>query len=163
MSVLDRSGRPLNPAGIDWQKYNAGNFPYVLRQEPGPENALGLVKFIFPNEHFVFLHDTPSKSLFNQEARTFSSGCIRVQNPFELAELLLSDQPGWTREKMAAAVESGETRTVYLTEPVPVLLLYWTAFPGEDGVCNFREDVYDRDRAILEALGDEFSLRKRHR
>ncbi|MFC1800183.1 murein L,D-transpeptidase [Candidatus Eisenbacteria bacterium] len=162
MSVLDRSGKAVNPQGIDWAKYDARNFPYVFRQEPGPENALGLIKFIFPNEHSVFLHDTPSKSLFNRDARTFSSGCIRVENPFELAELLLSDQPGWTREKIAAVVESGKTQTVYLTEPVPVLLLYWTAFPGEDGICNFREDVYDRDPAVLKALGDEFSLRRSH-
>jgi murein L,D-transpeptidase YcbB/YkuD len=162
MSVLDRSGNEVNPNGIDWSGYTAKNFPYVFRQRPGPENALGLVKFIFPNEHFVFLHDTPSKSLFNRDARTFSSGCIRVENPFELAELLLSDQSGWTGEKIGGVVEGGETNTVHLDEPIPVLLLYWTAFPGEDGICNFREDVYDRDSAVLEALGEEFSLRQRH-
>jgi len=162
MSVLDRSGKTVNPEGIDWPKYSAKNFPYVFRQEPGPNNALGLVKFIFPNEHFVFLHDTPSKSLFNRDARTFSSGCIRVENPFELAELLLADRPEWTGEKIAAVVEGEKTQTVHLTEPIPVLLLYWTAFPGKAGICNFREDVYDRDPAVLDALGDEFSLRERH-
>jgi murein L,D-transpeptidase YcbB/YkuD len=162
ISVLDGSGNVVNPDGIDWSMYTAKNFPYVFRQEPGPDNALGQVKFIFPNEHFVFLHDTPSKTLFDREMRTFSSGCIRVENALELADLLLSDQPEWTQDRIMDVVKTDKTRTVYLKEPMPVLLLYWTAFPGEEGVCNFREDVYDRDPAVLEALGEEFRLRQRH-
>ncbi len=162
MSVLDRAGKVVDPDRIDWSRLTCANFPYILRQEPGPENALGQVKFIFPNEHFVFLHDTPSKSLFNREARTFSSGCIRVESPFDLAELVLANQPEWTRDKIDKVIADGRTETVYLKEPVPVLILYWTAFPGEEGICNFREDVYERDPAVLEALGEEFTLRRSH-
>jgi murein L,D-transpeptidase YcbB/YkuD len=162
MVVLDRSGRKVDPGAVDWPRFSGSDFPYVIRQEPGPGNALGQVKFIFPNEHFVFLHDTPSKSLFNKSERTFSSGCIRVENPIELARLLLDSQNGWDAAKFEQVIVGGKTQTVYLSRPLPTLLLYWTAFATLDGNCNFRNDVYGRDPAVLEALAGKPVIRKRH-
>jgi murein L,D-transpeptidase YcbB/YkuD len=163
MKVIDRSGKVVDPASLDWSKYSGSNFPYSIRQDPGPVNALGLVKFIFPNKHFVFLHDTPSKALFNRETRTFSSGCIRVEYPFVLAEALLKDSLKWNREKIEELIDSGKTKTVYLKKPIPVLILYATAFPSlEDDFIQFRKDVYSRDQVILEELREPFKRKERH-
>jgi murein L,D-transpeptidase YcbB/YkuD len=161
MSVLDHSGKVIDQTTIDWSKYPGSNFPYIIRQGPGPTNALGLVKFIFPNKHFVFLHDTPSKSLFDRETRTFSSGCIRVENPFELAEQLLDDPEKWNQQTIARVIKEEKTRTVYLDSPVPVLILYWTAIVEDDGRVSFIRDVYERDQTILDDLNAGFRLRTR--
>lgn len=163
MKVIDRKGKIIDPAKLDWDKYNSQNFPYIIRQDPGPHNALGRVKFIFPNEHFVFLHDTPSKALFNRESRAFSSGCIRAEDPFGLAEKLLDDEKKWNRDKIMELIRSEKTKTVHLKTPVPVLLLYATAFPAyEDDIIEFRKDIYNRDAAILKGLRDTFRRKKRH-
>jgi murein L,D-transpeptidase YcbB/YkuD len=158
MVVLDRSGKKIDPASIDWASYTGRGFPYVIRQEPGPNNALGRVKFIFPNEHFVFLHDTPSRGLFDRAKRTFSSGCIRVDKPLELAELVLDEPEKWNQETIQRVLDEKKTRTVHLREPMPVLLLYWTAFVDDDGRVHFLEDVYDRDQRILDGLEGEFRI-----
>ena len=143
--VLDGSGREVDPYSINWNRYGNGRLPpYQFRQDPGPNNALGLVKIMFPNPYLVYLHDSPAKSLYEQDARAFSSGCIRVQKPFELAELVLND-PQWTQQTMADVIASKQTRTVNLKKPVPVLILYWTAQPRPDGQIIFRNDVYGRD------------------
>ena len=155
ISVLDRSGQPVDTRRIDWSKYSGRNFPYILRQEPGPSNALGLVKFIFPNEHFVFLHDTPSKNLFGRTDRAFSSGCIRIERPFELAELLLEGVADWNRAKIDAVIDSGRTETVFLARPLPVLMVYLTA-DFFDGQMLFKNDIYKRDPALLKALDSPF-------
>jgi murein L,D-transpeptidase YcbB/YkuD len=157
ISVIDRDGRTVDPATVDWSQFSRG-VPYTLRQEPGPDNALGLVKFIFPNEHFVFLHDTPSRGLFDRSERTFSSGCIRVEDPFELAEILLDDAGSWNAEAIQATVDSRQTRRVNLREPFPVLILYLTAVvdPGEPP--SFMKDIYNRDPAVLEALNGEATI-----
>ena len=161
IDVVDRGGKILDPTTIDWSRFTGGSIPYTLVQRPGPTNALGLVKFIFPNSYFVFLHDTPSKSLFEQDARAFSSGCIRVEDPFRLAELLLDDSASWNRQAIDRLVESRETKTVYLKKPIPVLLLYWTALVEVDGRVHFIEDVYDRDGAILRGLSSPVRPRQR--
>lgn len=161
IKVLNQNGRTVDQNSIDWSRYRKGNFPYTLRQEPGPTNALGRIKFIFPNKHFVYLHDTPSKSLFQRTDRAFSSGCIRVERPFELAELLLDDKTNWSQEKIMTVIESRETKTVFLPEPVPVMLLYWTVSFDEDNTIRFKKDVYGRDEAVLKALEGNFTLRKR--
>lgn len=161
MELLDRSGRVVDPAGVDFQRYSGGDFPFVVRQEPGPWNALGRVKFIFPNDHFVFLHDTPSRNLFDREVRTFSHGCIRVENPLELATLLLRGKAGWDRPAIDRALASGEPTTVYLDEPLPTLLLYWTAWVDPDAGLTFYPDVYDRDPAISAGLKESFRFRLR--
>jgi murein L,D-transpeptidase YcbB/YkuD len=154
--VLDRNGKPVDEEAIDWSRYSGRGFPYILRQDPGPDNALGRVKFIFPNEHFVYLHDTPSKGLFDRADRTFSSGCIRVEKPFELARVLLADDKKWSLEAIAGLVKSAETKTVFLPEPMPILLMYWTVALLEDGTIGFKRDVYGRDGAVLAALEEEF-------
>jgi murein L,D-transpeptidase YcbB/YkuD len=147
---------PVDPSTIDWSTLSKSNFPYRLRQKPGPNNALGRVKFMFPNPHSVYLHDTPSRSLFGRAERSFSSGCIRVERPLDLAAYLLGDQPKWTRDAIASALSSPATadlseQTVLLKQPLPVHLLYWTAW-SDDGTVHFRTDVYDRDAPLLDAL-----------
>lgn len=156
--VLDGSGREVDPYSINWHKYGPSRLPpYQFRQDPGPDNALGLIKIMFPNPYLVYLHDSPAKSLYDQDQRTFSSGCIRVQKPFELAELVLHD-PQWSQQAIADAIATQETRTVNLATPVPVLILYWTAQPRPDGQVNFRKDIYGRDAATLAALDSGFRL-----
>ena len=155
--VIDSAGREVDPYSVDWGRYSGGRLPpYQLRQDPGDDNALGLVKIMFPNPYLVYLHDTPSKSLFDKDERTFSSGCIRVQKAFELAELVLNDPVRWNRAALDAAVATKKTQTVNLAQPVPVLLLYWTAQPRPDGQVVFRNDVYGRDPATLAALNGTF-------
>ena len=129
----------------------------MIRQEPGPDNALGRVKFMFPNKYMVYLHDTPSKGLFARSERAFSHGCIRTQNPFELAELLLADQ-GWDRGKIDQVLASLETTRVDLETPIPVMILYWTAEADTEGVLHFRKDLYGRDAAIIEGLDTPFEV-----
>ncbi len=157
ISVIDSDGRKVDPATVDWSKYSRG-VPYTLRQEPGPNNALGRVKFIFPNKHFVFLHDTPSRGLFGRAERTFSSGCIRVENPFELAELLLDDADNWDADAIQATVDSQQIRRVNLRQPFPVLILYLTAVVDPREPPRFMRDVYNRDPALLEALNGDIEI-----
>jgi murein L,D-transpeptidase YcbB/YkuD len=107
ISVIDRSGKEINQDTIDWSKYSGRNFPYQLRQDPGPNNAMGLIKIMFPNKHLVFIHDTPSRSLFDRTDRTFSSGCIRTEKPFELAEILLDNPAKWNQESFKRIIDSG--------------------------------------------------------
>jgi murein L,D-transpeptidase YcbB/YkuD len=140
---------------IDWTKITDENFNYRFRQEPGPNNSLGRVKFIFPNKFNVYLHDTPHRELFAKSVRTFSSGCIRVEKPIELAEYLLRDSHEWTREDILAAIDKGIEKTVWLPEPIEVHLLYWTAWANEDGSIQFRNDIYGRDKLLDDALRKE--------
>ncbi len=151
--IKDRSGQLVSADSIDWSQISRRNFPYTFVQRPGPRNALGRVKFIFPNEHSVYLHDTPSKSLFGRAERAFSHGCVRVKNPFDLAEVLLGSE-GWDQEKIKATLDSRETKAVYLPEALPVLLLYWTAEIGPGGDVHFYTDVYERDARIAKALAE---------
>ncbi|MFO1393884.1 MAG: L,D-transpeptidase family protein [Steroidobacteraceae bacterium] len=151
--VIDSSGRDVDPYSVNWRAYSASRLPpYTLRQDPGDDNALGLVKIMFPNPYSVYLHDTPTKSLFDKDERTFSSGCIRVQKAFELAERVLQDPVRWNQATMQEVVAAKETKTVTLAKPVPVLILYWTAQPTPDGQVIFRNDVYGRDPPTLAGL-----------
>ncbi len=158
LKVYDRAGKPVDPSGIAWSQYTARNFPYVLRQDAGDDNALGHVKINFPNPHLVYLHDTPSRALFDKYDRSFSSGCIRVDRPLELTELLLAGNGGWDRTAIRAAVDKGETRTVTLSRKVPVLIIYWTADEDQDGRVVFKRDVYKRDDKLRRALDGTFSV-----
>ena len=144
--------KEINPYDIDWINVTNSNFYYKLRQDPGPNNALGRIKFMFPNRFNVYLHDTPSRELFNKTSRTFSSGCIRIQNPEELALFLLEDDPRWDREKFRKALDTMKEQSIILLSPVPVHLLYWTVFVDEDGVVQFRKDIYGRDAQLAKAL-----------
>jgi len=149
--VIDRSGKFVDPAEVDWNQYSRG-VPYTLRQDPGPNNALGTVKFIFPNEHFVFLHDTPHRELFDYPERAFSSGCIRVEDPYRLAELLLDDPKQYPRSRFEEIVASKTTQRVKLAARTPVLILYLTAGTDSEGKLRFFKDIYDRDPSVLDAL-----------
>ena len=150
-NVYDYNGKKVSPTAINWAQYSR-NVPYSIRQKPGSRNALGRVKFIFPNDHFVYLHDTPNRSLFNKDIKTFSSGCIRVEKPFELAELLLNDNEKWDQQNIKKVINKRKTRTVFLDEPVPIMILYWTASADKDGNVYFMKDIYGRDKAILNLL-----------
>ncbi len=154
--LVDSSGRRVsNPASLPWSTYNRGNFPYRFIQGPGDGNALGQVKFMFPNRHAVYLHDTPSRQLFSKARRTFSHGCIRVKDPLTLAEVLLGGQ-GWSRERIDRVVASGDRTRVNLDRPLQTLLLYWTADPDVNGGVRFYEDIYERDASVLAALNQPF-------
>ncbi len=147
--------RLIDPATVDWSAVTARNFPYRLRQVPGPLNALGQVKFMFPNRFSVYLHDTPSRELFAEDARAFSSGCIRLERPLDLAEYLLANDPAWSRPAIERAVAAGREQTVSLSRPMPVHLLYWTVWVDDAGVLQFRDDIYGRDRPVLEELRED--------
>jgi len=152
MDLLDRSGSRVDPAAVDFTALSASGFPYMLRQRPGPWNSLGQVKFIFPNPYFIFLHDTPHREYFDQAERAMSSGCIRVENPFALAKLLLDDPGRWNDESFRALLETEQERVVYLDKTVPVFLLYWTGMADPDGTVRFYDDIYDRDARLLAAM-----------
>ena len=133
--------------------------PYRFRQEPGPLNPLGTIKFMFPNEYDVYLHDTSAKRLFSENVRTFSHGCTRIEKPLELAEYLFRDDPRWSRKELVAAIEKGTEQTVMIPHPVNVHFLYLTAWVDESGSVQFRNDVYGRDKSLDDALRKKPSLR----
>lgn len=149
--VIDSGGRVVNPASINWAQYSAANFPYRLQQLAGDHSALGRIKFMMPNKHLIYLHDTPTKDLFERSSRTFSSGCIRVENPFRLAELVLQDTVRWSKRRIEESIATGKTSTVTLSRRIPVFLLYLTAVAEDTGVM-FRHDIYGRDDRLLQAL-----------
>lgn len=127
---------------------------YRLRQRPGDDNPLGKVKFMFPNEFNIYLHDTPADHLFNRAERGFSHGCIRLEKPMELAAYLLKEDPKWTPEAIQAAVASGEHQAISLPKPLPVHILYWTAWVEGDGSVHFRKDLYGHDERLAQALAE---------
>lgn len=152
LAVVDENGQVLNPSTIKWSKYTEGNgFPYRLVQASGDEGSLGRIKFMLPNRYMVYLHDTPTKELFNKSRRTFSSGCIRVEHPLDLAEIVLQDTVKWNKTRILNAVETGKTRTVPLPRQMPVFILYQTVFVDGEHLC-FYPDIYERDRQLLEEL-----------
>lgn len=142
----------VDPREIDWTRLHADSFPLRLRQDPGPQNLLGRVKFLFPNPQDIYLHDTPSRGLFGRNARDLSSGCVRVADPVTLALYVLRDRPEWTREAIRAAMQAPEPVEVDVRAPIRVDLLYWTAWADENGSVHFRDDIYGRDPLVLQAL-----------
>ena len=152
MIIMDRNGKKLDPSTIDFSKYSSNNFPFTIRQEPGPNNALGEVKFMFPNPYSVYVHDTPNRSLFSREERAFSHGCIRLQKKWELLISLMDDPEVWNMDKINEILASGITTTVNLPEPIDILILYWTAGADKEDSIFFNEDIYKRDPAVLTEL-----------
>jgi murein L,D-transpeptidase YcbB/YkuD len=144
----------IDAAEVDWQALSPQRMPYRFRQRPGPLNALGQVKFMFPNKHAVYLHDTPSRELFNRAERAFSSGCIRVQEPLALADHLLAGSERWSPDALRQALDSRREMTVALPQAMPVHLQYLTAW-GSDGRLELRRDIYNRDAAVADALEAE--------
>lgn len=152
MEIIDSSGAIVDPITVDWS--DVRRFPHRLVQGPGSGNALGQVKFILPNPHWVFLHDTPSRELFERQDRAFSSGCIRVESPLELADILLGEE--WDRERIDRVIQSAETKTVFLEQPLTVMLLYWTTEVNSEGRVFFLPDLYDWDQPVIDALHHPF-------
>ncbi|MEJ8569555.1 L,D-transpeptidase family protein [Elongatibacter sediminis] len=150
--IVDAQGRKVDPGSIDWATVTAQTFPFRLRQAPGPLNALGQVKIMFPNSHAVYLHDTPTRGLFSRVRRDFSSGCIRVEDALGLTAWILNGSPGWDRARIEKAVASGKETRVEVPARVPVHLLYLTVVPGTGNHVRFIDDIYGRDTAVLEAL-----------
>lgn len=135
----------VSPQSVNWSKLSSSNFPYRLVQKPGATNALGGVKFLLPNDQDIYLHDTSQPELFNLDDRALSSGCVRVEQPRLLAEKLLRGQQGWYRNQIDAAITQNRTTRIRLPEEIPVYLMYWTAWVGDDDSLQIREDVYQRD------------------
>lgn len=142
----------IDPESVDWLKIRSENFTPRFRQDPGPSNALGRIKFMFPNKFEVYLHDTPARGLFKKTKRSSSSGCIRIEKPLELAKYLFRSGHGWTGAKILAALNSGKTQILRIPESIPVHILYWTAWVDDAGLLNFRDDIYGRDKPLYEAL-----------
>ncbi|TAG15182.1 MAG: murein L,D-transpeptidase, partial [Rhodobacterales bacterium] len=152
LQVIDGRGRVVPRGSVDFAAYSARSFPFGLRQPPSDGNALGLVKFMFPNPYNIYLHDTPSKSLFANEVRAYSHGCIRVADPFDLAHALLALQSADPVAEFQADLDTGKETRVDLVKPVPVHLVYFTAYPDAKGHIGYRRDVYGRDAKLFEAL-----------
>ena len=142
----------VDRAEIDFNAYNMSNFPYRMRQPPGPTNALGAVKFMFPNKYSIYMHDTPEKSLFASDVRAYSHGCIRVHRAFDFARMLLAEQMSPSFNFFDSLVQSRTEVHVNFDEPLPVHVTYRTAWVAPDGRTNFRADIYNRDKAIYNAL-----------
>jgi murein L,D-transpeptidase YcbB/YkuD len=159
MKILTANGTEISPESIDWGKVNPRTFPYIIRQEPGENNSLGLVKFMFPNKHSVYIHDTPARSLFEREERALSHGCIRIQKPFELSKLLLSFDPNWTDEAIQKAMHLPKEKIVNLDRKIPVVVLYLTYWADSKGNYYFRRDLYLRDNEIYSSLRESRTLR----
>lgn len=152
LDVVDGRGRILPRSQVDFSRYTAASFPYRMRQKPSDDNALGLVKFIFPNPWNIYLHDTPTKHLFGQTVRAYSHGCVRVGDPFDLATQLLSQQSSDPRGVFDRALAGGKERWLPLTPNLPVHLVYFTAFPDQTGQIRFFDDIYGRDAAVWKRL-----------
>jgi L,D-transpeptidase YcbB len=150
MEVVDRKGRPVTEE-LKWEEYT-GHFPYILRERPGRNNSLGKVKFLFPNPYEIYLHDTPARALFGKTTRTFSHGCIRIEEPFRFAQYLLRQDTTWTDERIRSAMEGGTEIFVKLKKKVPVFIAYFTSWVDGEGRLNFRQDVYGHDARMKQLL-----------
>lgn len=150
--LADKTGKKIDHTKLDWENMTIRTFTYWVVQEPGPFNALGRVKFMFPNKYAIYLHDTPSKSLFSRSSRAFSHGCIRVQNPLDLAEILLDDNEKYSMEKIEEIIKDGKTTNISLKIPKKILLAYLTVGITDSGKLTWHEDIYNRDDQLYEAL-----------
>ncbi len=142
----------IDPWAVDWSRITPEDFAWRLRQRPGDGNALGRIKFMFPNSFNVYLHDTPARHLFDEAERSFSHGCVRVEDPESFGAVVLDGQADWSLERIKVAIASGERMIVALEEPLPVHVAYLTAWVNKDGTVHFRNDVYGRDARLSEAL-----------
>jgi L,D-transpeptidase YcbB len=148
----ERNPRQIDPYSIDWSSVTEKNFPYMVRQRPGPKNALGTMKFLFPNEHAVYLHDTPANALFSQSQRGFSHGCVRLHRPMDLAKYVLKDMPEWNERRIIETVNGGEETWITLPKKIQVYLVYFTSWVDDDGRVHFRDDIYGHDKKLEQEL-----------
>lgn len=152
LQVVDNKGRVIPRGSVNFAGYSARTFPFGMRQPPSNDNALGLVKFMFPNQYNIYLHDTPAKNLFSQEVRAYSHGCIRLADPFDFAYALLAAQTDDPQGTFEGFLKTGRESTVKLEQNLPVHLVYFTAFPGAKGQMMYRRDIYGRDAMLFDAL-----------
>ncbi len=145
-------GKVINPYNVNWSSLSKNKFPYTIRQEPGSNNALGTVKFMFPNKYNIYLHDTPSKSLFVKTERAYSHGCIRLDNPVQFAEYLLKDNPKWDADRIQTVLDGKKNTRVSLDAKIPIYITYFTAWVDAEGLIRFQKDVYSRDEAVMKAM-----------
>jgi murein L,D-transpeptidase YcbB/YkuD len=150
LPAVDRNPNYLDNQNMEIVNSN-GELP-TIRQKPGTGNALGKVKFLFPNSFNIYFHDTPSKSLFDRDKRAFSHGCIRLQDPFRMAQYLLKDNPEWSAEKINVAMNEGSEKYVKLKDPVPVFITYYTSWVDDNGLLNFRDDIYKHDEKLSKKM-----------
>lgn len=160
MIIMNKDGKELDPSTVDFNSVSKNNFPYSIRQNAGPNNALGEVKFIFPNSYSVYLHDTPARSLFSREDRAFSHGCIRLDKKWELFLNLMGSE--WNMNKIDEILASGETTIVKLKKPIKIMLLYWTAGADKSDILYFDKDIYDRDPEVLKELNEPMKFKRSH-
>lgn len=146
LTSLDPEAEEVDPQDIDWSSLNEGNFPFILRQEPGEINSLGRIKFVFLNDFAVFLHDTPLRHLFRESHRAFSSGCIRVEDPLKLAQFMLGEDSGWDKDELKQSITEGYSESINVTNSMPIYLVYWTAWAEPNQIVNFRKDIYEWDK-----------------
>ncbi|MDX5422481.1 MAG: L,D-transpeptidase family protein, partial [Hymenobacteraceae bacterium] len=144
----EKNPKPVSPQSINWSSVTRDNFTYRVRQKPGPQNSLGMIKFLFPNEYAVYLHDTPADALFSQTDRNFSHGCVRVEQPVELAKYLMRDMPQWDEHRIRETMRGGEETWVTLPTRVQVYLVYFTSWVDDEGNAHFREDLYGHDKKL---------------
>jgi murein L,D-transpeptidase YcbB/YkuD len=147
--------KEIDPATIDWSKIRPDKLRYSFRQDPGPGNALGRIKFMFPNKFDIYLHDTPERHLFKRTRRTFSHGCIRIAKPIDLAEYLLKNEKGWDRKKILAEIGKGKKQILHLPSPIDVHIVYLTAWTDPQGDVQFRNDIYEGDAILVQALNEK--------
>ncbi len=152
ISKLSSNNYFIDPGEVDWSSIDANNAPLRIRQDPGKKNALGRVKFLFPNQYKVYLHDTPSRRLFARHSRAFSHGCVRVENPIEFAEVLLSNSQTWTIEDLHFFANRKKTKVFKLDKAIPIHITYMTAWVDDQGIINFRPDIYKRDSHLASTL-----------
>ncbi|WP_299547472.1 L,D-transpeptidase family protein [uncultured Tateyamaria sp.] len=154
IEITDRRGRKVNRGAVNFSQYTEKTFPFAMRQPPSKGNALGLVKFMFPNVHNIYLHDTPAKNLFGREVRAYSHGCVRLADPFDFAYALLAKQEAQPEKYFQSVLATGRETRVDLKAPVPVHLIYRTAFTTAKGHTQYRRDIYGRDAKIWSALAN---------
>jgi murein L,D-transpeptidase YcbB/YkuD len=152
----------VDPAAIDWPNLSIKTLDFRVRQEAGPLNVLGRIKFMFPNKYDVYLHDTPYQEDFAKSKRLFSHGCIRIEKPIEFARYLLKDKPGWSEEKILGQINENGERTLMLKRTIPIYILYCTAWQEDNGPVEFRRDVYGRDDKLDVALKESPPQRSGH-
>ncbi len=140
-----QNNQEIDPTGIDWQRVTQANFSYFLRQDPGKKNALGKLKFLFPNDCGIYLHDTSNPNLFGKKARSLSHGCVRVSQPLNLADYLISSTPNWDDDKLESAINTGKHRWLKLADPLEIHIVYQTAWVESNGQLQFRNDIYKAD------------------
>jgi len=152
MKLYNAAGKIVNPYAVNWGSVSAKNFPYAIKQMPGADNALGYIKYMFPNEYNIYIHDTPSRHLFKNSYRAVSHGCVRLENPLELAQYIMQQDQSWTPTELTKVIDEGKNKIINLPKPIPVDLVYITVWIDENDNAVFYEDIYERNSMVRQAF-----------